>query len=89
MYKTLRRDRFKRLYPKRLEKTLWHIRSIGKLSEKTNYVYETKEVENIYSTLFGELERELARFSVNYEICLLYTSPSPRDQRGSRMPASA
>ena len=22
-------------------------------------------------------------------ICLLYTSPSPRDQRGSRMPASA
>ena len=23
------------------------------------------------------------------EICLLYTSPSPRDQRGSRMPASA
>ena len=24
-----------------------------------------------------------------YEICLLYTSPSPRDQRGSRMPSSA
>ena len=23
------------------------------------------------------------------EICLLYTSPSPRDQRGSRMPACA
>ena len=22
-------------------------------------------------------------------ICLLYTSPSPRDQRGSRMPSSA
>ena len=28
--------------------------------------------------------------SVGYEIgCLLYTSPSPRDQRGSRMPSSA
>ena len=25
----------------------------------------------------------------NPEICLLYTSPSPRDQRGSRMPSSA
>ena len=26
----------------------------------------------------------------NYsETCLLYTSPSPRDQRGSRMPSSA
>ena len=24
-----------------------------------------------------------------YPICLLYTSPSPRDQRGSRMPSSA
>ena len=27
--------------------------------------------------------------SGNYYICLLYTSPSPRDQRGSRMPSSA
>ena len=26
---------------------------------------------------------------VNYVTCLLYTSPSPRDQRGSRMPSSA
>ena len=24
-----------------------------------------------------------------YRLCLLYTSPSPRDQRGSRMPSSA
>ena len=26
---------------------------------------------------------------VDMEACLLYTSPSPRDQRGSRMPSSA
>ena len=26
---------------------------------------------------------------INNYICLLYTSPSPRDQRGSRMPSSA
>ena len=26
---------------------------------------------------------------VEYTYCLLYTSPSPRDQRGSRMPSSA
>ena len=25
----------------------------------------------------------------SYKFCLLYTSPSPRDQRGSRMPSSA
>ena len=30
-----------------------------------------------------------ANQSVVYYICLLYTSPSPRDQRGSRMPSSA
>ena len=29
------------------------------------------------------------RVAVLIEICLLYTSPSPRDQRGSRMPSSA
>ena len=26
---------------------------------------------------------------LNSQSCLLYTSPSPRDQRGSRMPSSA
>ena len=28
-------------------------------------------------------------FKVTADTCLLYTSPSPRDQRGSRMPSSA
>ena len=28
-------------------------------------------------------------FVARYRNCLLYTSPSPRDQRGSRMPSSA
>ena len=32
------------------------------------------------STLFNKIKRNT---------CLLYTSPSPRDQRGSRMPSSA
>ena len=27
--------------------------------------------------------------ATDVDICLLYTSPSPRDQRGSRMPSSA
>ena len=29
------------------------------------------------------------QFDTPYRPCLLYTSPSPRDQRGSRMPSSA
>ena len=34
-----------------------------------------------------EFIKRNGEFTVN--ICLLYTSPSPRDQRGSRMPSSA
>ena len=35
-------------------------------------------------------DSESAIFYPNYrQTCLLYTSPSPRDQRGSRMPSSA
>ena len=31
----------------------------------------------------------LGRITLRVYTCLLYTSPSPRDQRGSRMPSSA
>ena len=38
-----------------------------------------------------ETARELGDLSENgdYHACLLYTSPSPRDKRQSRMPSSA
>ena len=52
---------------------------------------------------FGELAQRIATAAAAFEAkgvrendvvalfsdCLLYTSPSPRDQRGSRMPSSA
>ena len=37
----------------------------------------------------GDLEEPRAEPVVHDTGCLLYTSPSPRDQRGSRMPSSA
>ena len=43
------------------------------------------ELQNRVAKLFG---KEAALF-VASGTCLLYTSPSPRDQRGSRMPSSA
>ena len=38
---------------------------------------------------FGEHAENVPISSTKSMICLLYTSPSPRDQRGSRMPSSA
>ena len=45
-------------------------------------------IEKVAKDMFSEWESELGEFS-NDEPCLLYTSPSPRDQRGTRMPSSA
>ena len=57
-----RSDRFKRLYPKRLKNAVWSIRSIGKLSNRSNYVYEEEEVEKIFSTLMFELKAAISKF---------------------------
>ena len=37
----------------------------------------------------GEMIPGADKFIQALKDCLLYTSPSPRDQRGSRMPSSA
>ena len=41
------------------------------------------------STCFAKLDATHGYFQIPLSNCLLYTSPSPRDQRGSRMPSSA
>ena len=50
-----------------------------------------KEEASLVSSLSPrEIVSELDRFVVGQnKACLLYTSPSPREQRGSRMPSSA
>ena len=37
----------------------------------------------------GSFALGATKFESMVKVCLLYTSPSPRDQRGSRMPSSA
>ena len=50
---------------------------------------------DIYVTQSGDdLDLDITQDGQNNQVgnsttCLLYTSPSPRDQRGSRMPSSA
>ena len=44
-----------------------------------------------YKSLYKDYERQryLKKLEKEYNPCLLYTSPSPRDKRQSRMPSSA
>ena len=45
---------------------------------------EMERDENVF--LMGE---EVGYYNGAYKVCLLYTSPSPRDRTRSRMPSSA
>ena len=60
-----RRERFKKLYPKRLKNTVWNIRSIGKLSVRTNYIYEDVEIDEMLSTLIFELKAVITKFGLD------------------------
>jgi len=62
---TIRRERFKKLYPKRLKNAVWNIQSIGKLSARTNYIYENKEVDEILLTLIFEIKAVMIKFGLS------------------------
>ena len=49
-----------------------------------NHINQDKSEENNQ-----EMDEVTDQKFLDYDFCLLYTSPSPRDQRGSRMPSSA
>ena len=57
------------------------------LDHMTFRVTDIARTKAFYTAALAPLGYSLC-FEGNYG-CLLYTSPSPRDQRGSRMPSSA
>ena len=57
------------------------------LSFLSSIYLNPKFVDGEISTAF--IEKEFKNGFKGLPICLLYTSPSPRDQRGTRMPSSA
>ena len=50
---------------------------------------ESKDYCDEFKGKAAENGVEVTELSTHLQGCLLYTSPSPRDQRGSRMPSSA
>ena len=61
---------------------------LGLLNKKT--ISEFKEKKPLYSSIDDSKFKKIVKlYNNNLWNCLLYTSPSPRDQRGSRMPSSA
>ena len=71
------------------EQTIKQVNSLGNSEYKYGFSTELDEIKAPKG-----LSEEVVRFISAQKnepdwICLLYTSPSPRDQRGTRMPSSA
>ena len=49
--------------------------------------YSEKQIRNFLNDIYSN--HQISNIPIWNPPCLLYTSPSPRDQRGSRMPSSA
>ena len=60
--------------------------SVADLRIRENLILEERAKGVKVSFSVQEIDQRTNRLHVD---CLLYTSPSPRDQRGSRMPSSA
>ena len=46
-------------------------------------------IDRMYGGINGKYRLLQGKYGEEYKGCLLYTSPSPRDKRQSRMPSSA
>ena len=54
-----------------------------------NILAITLETSSVYEYARFQIHSQLKEHHVTQWICLLYTSPSPRDPKTSRMPSSA
>ena len=52
-------------------------------SNVNQVISNLEDPEKVLEQAVADMQKDLVK------VCLLYTSPSPRDQRGSRMPSSA
>ena len=60
-----RESRFNALFPKRIEKSIMAIHSIKKLSNKTNYVYDSKQIYEGLTLIINELNSVFTSFGLD------------------------
>ena len=60
-----RESRFNALFPKRVEKSISTIQSIKKLSNKTNYVYNSKQIYEGLTLIINELNSVFTSFGLD------------------------
>ena len=61
----------------------------GEDKMKSDYLFEPSKEVLLEQLIPSILQTSFHSYVLDINACLLYTSPSPRDQRGSRMPSSA
>ena len=59
------------------------------VEENVSVLIKNGKIESVESIIFIEATKEIDGTGKTLTTCLLYTSPSPRDRYGSRMPSSA
>lgn len=62
-----RKDRFKRLAEKRVNKVIKEIRLIGNLSRKSAYKYTNEDIEKMKKAIHAELKETWSRFNTGPE----------------------
>ena len=58
-------------------------------AEKRTVLPDAKYNDLVLAKFMNAIMLDGKKSTAESIVCLLYTSPSPRDQRGSRMPSSA
>ena len=76
-------------FPAPEQDNLRHIRTDEPDDESNEAITQTDEAEKEEPSEIPEEDMAASQINEEDQACLLYTSPSPRDQRGSRMPSSA
>ena len=72
---------------KKIYVVTWTNHVVGQVGSEDIKCFEDYKTARAFAKLMSQSYQYVHFYEER--VCLLYTSPSPRDQRGSRMPSSA